>query len=151
MFKMFFKGSVAPESGLTLVETLVSMLIFLAVIGGLLPVYMTYRLQTLQTPVRNGAVAVSQQIMDEVRRVRDVELLPGSGQQTQTPQGRSLTNLSAYGKTYRAQLHYCDRPNFCDENSRQIRVSVFQVFSNGTASSTPVYEVSSIYTKFEAQ
>lgn len=142
-----------PEAGLTLVETIVSLLVFLAVIAGIVPAYLTYRLQALQNPVRTGAVAVSQQVMEDIRQITAVNDLPksGSSDQTPAPKNNSLDNLSAYGKTYSAKIYYCEKATFCDTNSRYIRVAVFQKFGDGSLSSAPVYEVSTIYTKFEAQ
>lgn len=143
----------SPEAGLTLIETMVSLLVFLAVMAGVVPVYMTYRLQTLQNPVRTGAVAVSQQVMEEIRQNPAVDTLPSSGafNTTPAPQNKALDNLSAYGKNYRATIYYCEKAAFCDTNSRYVRVAVFQKFENGSVSSAPVYEVSTIYTKFDAQ
>jgi type II secretory pathway pseudopilin PulG len=141
------------EAGLTLIETTVSLLVFLTVMAGVVPAYMTYRLQSLKNPVRTGAVAVSQQVMEEIRQINAVNSLPnlGSFNQTPAPKNNPLGNLSAYGKTYSATIYYCERATFCDDNSRYIRVAVFQQFGDGSLSSNPVYEVSTIYTKFEAQ
>jgi type II secretory pathway pseudopilin PulG len=158
MFKPFHSAHVyaqktQPEAGLTLVETIVSLLVFLAVIAGIVPAYLTYRLQALQNPVRTGAVAVSQQVMEELRQITVFDDLPdaGSSNQTPAPKNNALSNLNAYGKTYSATIYYCEKATFCDTNSRYIRVAVFQKFGDGSLSSAPVYEVSTIYTKFEAQ
>jgi type II secretory pathway pseudopilin PulG len=146
------------ETGITLVETMVSLLIFLAVLAGIVPAYMTYRLQSIRNPVRIGAVSVSQQILDEIRQVRDVNTLPNDGLVKTTtapsPRNTDLTNLTAYGKNYSAQLIYCetvpvDKSNYCSLNARYIHVLIFQRFSNGTVSTNPVYQVSTVYTKFE--
>jgi type II secretory pathway pseudopilin PulG len=156
------------EQGITLVETMVSLLIFLAVLAGIVPAYVSYRLKSIQNPVRLGAVSVSQQILDEIREVRDVNALPNDGvvKTTATPstptlpalpalrRNTDLTNLTAYGKNYSAQVIYCetipvDKSNYCSVNARYIHVLVFQKFSNGSVSTNPVYEVSTIYTKFE--
>ncbi len=139
------------SEGITLVETLVSLLIFLAVVAGVVPIYTTYRLQTLRNPVRTGAIAVSQQIMDELRQ-QPINTLPSNGVSDVTsPGGTALTNKSSYNKKFNAKIFFCEatKTQFCDPNSRYIRVAVFQAFDNGTVSDTPVYEVSTIYTKFE--
>jgi type II secretory pathway pseudopilin PulG len=146
------------ETGITLVETMVSLLIFLAVLAGIVPAYMSYRLKSIQNPVRIGAVSVSQQILDEIRQVRDVNTLPNDGlvkiTTAPSPRNTDLTNLAAYNKNYSAQLIYCetvpvDKSNYCSLNARYIHVLIFQRFSNGTVSTNPVYEVSTVYTKFE--
>jgi Tfp pilus assembly protein PilV len=131
-------------AGITLVETLVSLLIFLAVVAGVVPIYTTYRLQTLRNPVRIGAIAVSQQILDELRQ-QPTNDLPKDGVV------REVTNKSSYNKKFNAKIFFCEtaKNQFCKPNSRYIRVAVFQAFENGTVSDTPVYEVSTIYTKFE--
>jgi type II secretory pathway pseudopilin PulG len=158
MMDLIIRQSQRRETGITLVETMVSLLIFLAVLAGIVPAYMTYRLQSIRNPVRIGAVSVSQQILDEIRQVRDVNTLPNDGLVKTTtapsPRNTDLTNLTAYGKNYSAQLIYCetipvDKSNYCSLNARYIHVLIFQRFSNGTVSTNPVYEVSTVYTKFE--
>jgi hypothetical protein len=144
-----FKDQTA--AGLTLVETMVALLIFLATLAGVVPVYMSYRLQTLKNPVRTGAVAVSQKIMDELRQ-GEVDKLPSSGvEETTSSTGAKLTDIPAYGKKFNAKIYFCEKPEakLCDAKSRHIRVAVFQAFSNGTVGDQPVYEVSSIFTKFD--
>jgi type II secretory pathway pseudopilin PulG len=133
----------AAASGLTLVETMVALLIFLATLAGVIPVYMSYRLQTLKNPVRTGAVAVSQKIMDELRQ-SEIDKLPSGG-------SKEVTDIAAYDKKFKAVIYYCEKPAaaLCDAKSRHIRVAVFQSFSNGTVGEKPVYEVSSIFTKFD--
>jgi type II secretory pathway pseudopilin PulG len=138
------------NTGLTLVETVVSLLVFLAVLTGVVPAYLHYRLQAVQNPVRIGAVAVSQQILEATRQLRAVDTLPSSGSSNTMPgSSSSLTNMSAYGKTYSAEIYYCEKPDFCDEKSRYIRVAVFQKFGDGSLSRTPAYEVSTIFTKLD--
>jgi type II secretory pathway pseudopilin PulG len=158
MMDFIIRQSQRRETGITLVETMVSLLIFLAVLAGIVPAYMTYRLQSIRNPVRIGAVSVSQQILDEIRQVRDVNTLPNDGLVKTTtapsPRNTDLTNLTAYGKNYSAQLIYCetipvDKSNYCSLNARYIHVLIFQRFSNGTVSTNPVYQVSTVYTKFE--
>jgi type II secretory pathway pseudopilin PulG len=168
MMYLMTKQNRQGEAGITLVETMVSLIIFLAVLAGLVPAYVSYRLQSIKNPVRLGAVSVSQQILDEIREVRDINALPNDGvaKTTATPstptlpalpalrRNTDLTNLTAYGKNYSAQVIYCetipiDKSNYCSTNARHIHVLVFQKFSNGSVSTNPVYEVSTIYTKLE--
>ena len=79
MMYLVVKQSQQREAGITLVETMVSLLIFLAVLAGLVPAYVSYRLQSIKNPVRLGAVSVSQQILDEIREIKDVNALPNDG------------------------------------------------------------------------
>ena len=158
MMDLSVRQSRHKAQGITLVETIVSLLIFMAVLAGLVPAYMSYRLQSIKNPVRLGAVSVSQQVLDEIRQVKDVNTLPDDGLAKTTtapaPRNTDLTNLTAYGKNYSAQVTYCetvpvDKSSYCSLNARYIAVKVFQKFNNGTVSTNPVYEVSTIYTKFE--
>jgi type II secretory pathway pseudopilin PulG len=168
MMDLMTKKNRQEEAGITLVETMVSLIIFSAVLAGLVPAYVSYRLQSIKNPVRLGAVSVSQQILDEIREVRDINALPNDGvaKTTATPstptlpalpalrRNTDLTNLTAYGKNYSAQVIYCetipvDKSDYCRPNTRHIHVLVFQKFSNGSVSTNPVYEVSTIYTKLE--
>jgi Tfp pilus assembly protein PilV len=153
--RTFYGVKTQASLGLTLVETMVALLIFLATLAGVIPVYMSYRLQTLKNPVRTGAVAVSQKIMDELRQ-SEIDKLPGwpvSGivEDVTSSTGTKLTDIAAYDKTFNAKIYYCEKPEagLCDAKSRHIRVAVFQAFSNGTVGDQPVYEVSSIFTKFD--
>ena len=152
MFNQHPSVALSPrrDAGLTLVETVVSMLVFFAVLTGVVPAYLNYRLRAVQNPVRIGAVAVSQRILEEIRQLKAVDTLPKSGSSSTmpSPSDSALTNLSAYGKTYSAEIHYCEK-DFCDDKSRYIRVAVFQQFSNGSLSRNPVYEVSTIFTKLD--
>lgn len=143
------RQAAGETAGLTLLETVVSMLIFLAVLAGVVPVYMVYKLQAINNPVRTGAVVVSQQILEKIRQINDVDTLPSTGTFSQMPAPISnpLSNLDAYGKNYSAQISYCEKATFCDTTSRYIRVAVFQHFGNGSLSSAPVYEVSTVFTK----
>ena len=145
----FVRQVFQDTAGLTLLETVVSMPIFLAVLAGVVPVYMVYKLQTLNNPVRTGAVVGSQQILEQIRQINAVDTLPSTGtfNQMPTPISSSLNNLDAYGKTYSAQISYCEKATFCNTTSRYIRVAVFQQFGNGSLSSAPVYEVSTVFTK----
>jgi type II secretory pathway pseudopilin PulG len=158
MIDRMVKQNRQRETGITLVETMVSLLIFLAVLAGLVPAYMSYRLESIKNPVRIGAVSVSQQILDEIRQVKDVNTLPNDGlvkiTTAPSPRNTDLTNLTAYGKNYSAQVTYCekapiDKSSYCSPNARYIDVKIFQRFSNGSISTNPVYVVSTVYTKFE--
>ncbi len=155
MLKNFNPESKALQ-GFTLVETMVSLLVFLAVVAGVVPVFISYQLTALQNPVRAGAVSVSQRVMESIRQVNDVASLPNADTTTNTtpaPQSESFDDVVAYGKKYKADIQYCEaaRAEYCDTKSRFIRVKVFQKFENGTITPAPVYEVSTIYTKFETQ
>jgi type II secretory pathway pseudopilin PulG len=151
-----FNSSAPLEPGFTLVETMVSLLVFLAVLAGVVPVYISYQLTTLQNPVRAGAVSVAQRIMESIRQVADFGNLPDTDTVTNTtplPQAESFADVDAYGKKYKADIQYCEAPRatFCDDKSRFIRVKVYQKFANGTITPAPVYEVSTVYTKFETE
>ncbi len=129
----------SDQQGFTLVETMVSLVIFLAVLGGLLPVLVTSRISALENNIETGAIAVSQQILDRLRQV-DVTTLPNAGSTTEVVQ------FEQTGNNYRATINYCQNAAFCDANSRHIQVSIDL---DGNPDPDPVYEVETVYTRFE--
>lgn len=137
--------------GVTLAEALIATIMFGVAAAVVLPLLFSYQNGSLKNELRLGAVAISQQVLDDLRRV-DVTDIPSSGTfQTLSPPypaspGRPLTNLSYLGKTYRASVTYCQRtPSPCDSNTRQIQVQVFQA----GGSSEPIYTVETLFTRFQ--
>jgi type II secretory pathway pseudopilin PulG len=143
---MTARGFRSSEQGMTLIETIVAMLIFFIALTALIPLFMTYRLATVQNEIKLGAVAVSQRVMDEVRQV-DVASLPNSGSRSLPGSslytgGTSITSLPYAGKNYSATVTYCQTTTYCDANSRQVQVQV----SYGGRS---IYQIETIYTRLE--
>lgn len=125
----------SSEQGLTLVESVVSLLIFFVALAGIVPVFLNYTISTINNEKRTAAIAVSQQVLDGLRRV-DVATLPD----TSTP--ITLSNVNYMGKTYTPTVTYCQNEQYCDTNSRHI---LLQVSHNGNQ----VYQAETVFTKFE--
>lgn len=125
----------SSEQGLTLVESVVSLLIFFVALAGVVPIFLNYTISTINNEKRTAAIAVSQQVLDGLRQV-DVATLPD----TNTP--ITLSNVSYMGKTYTPTVTYCQNEQYCDTNSRHI---LLQVSHNGNQ----VYQAETVFTKFE--
>jgi prepilin-type N-terminal cleavage/methylation domain-containing protein len=131
------------DQGFTLVEAMVSLIIFGVVLAGVLPVFVTFTLGTIQNNAETGAIAISQQILDELRQTR-VTTLPNA---SDPPAAKTQTRTIQYeqtSNTYQATINYCQRSEFCNEDSRHISVAVRLASSPET-----LYEVETIYTEFQ--
>jgi prepilin-type N-terminal cleavage/methylation domain-containing protein len=135
------------QQGFTLVETIVGMVMFLAISLSVLPVFAVYRTATIKNDMRIGAIAISQQIADTVRQ-QDIASLPNSGTLTTLPTGTadSLTSLSYKGKTYAANITYCQNNTYCDTATRQITI---RVFPYGDTTQVPLYQLETVYTRLQ--
>ncbi len=122
------------ELGLTLVESVVSLLIFFIALAGIVPIFVNYTVATINNEKRTAGIAVSQQVLDEIRQ-SDAASLPNSGTQT-------LTQVTHLGKPYIPKVTYCQDASYCDANSRHIKIEVNQ---DGRS----VYEAETVFTKFE--
>jgi prepilin-type N-terminal cleavage/methylation domain-containing protein len=104
------------SSGFTLVEVLVAMALFSIVSAIMAPSFL-YQLQTnTNAELKNGAIAVTQQILDSVR-AKEVSSLPTSGVSTQS--------ISAGERNYSAKTSYCLNPSWCDNSSRHLSVDIY--------------------------
>ncbi len=154
------------DRGFTLVEAIVGLVMFAALLGGLFPLIMVSRAYTLKSDSRIGASAVAQQIMDTLRQ-QDIATLPTSGTVTTLPTATqdSLASLPYKGKIYSATITYCQNSALCSNDPQgkpdtvHLIVSVYQ---DGNTSSTPtrtcaagnpnqfgcpVYQLETVYTK----
>lgn len=129
------------ERGLTLVEALVAMTIFLIALGLIVPLLANNQINTINKEIDMGAVSVSQRILDEVRQT-DVATLPSSGTMTTLPSGTNISSITEIGKTYSARIIYCETTTNCSPNVREIEV---QVNYNGQT----IYTVKTIYTRLQ--
>lgn len=129
------------EQGMTLVETIVALVIFLIILGFMIPLFAKQRINTIKNEIETGAVTVSQQIMDELRQT-NITTLPNSGSTTALPSGESLTSISVMNKVYSATIFYCETAVNCSSGARHIRV---QVNYNGQT----VYQVTTVYTQVQ--
>jgi prepilin-type N-terminal cleavage/methylation domain-containing protein len=137
------------ESGFTLFEVMVALVIFAAALGGLVPLFMISRAYTLKSDSRIGATAVAQQIMDSLRQ-QDISTLPNSGTDTKLPTASqdSLAALPYKGKTYSATITYCQNKAYCGNDPQGLPDTVHlivSVYQDGNTSTTPVHTVDPIY------
>ncbi len=135
-------GSQSSQQGLTLAEAILATLFFGVAVAVVLPGFMNFQTSTLRNEGELGAVAISQQILDQIRRA-DVTTLPSSGTSTTLPSGASIAVYSYLGKQYSAVISYCEQtPQDCDAKTRQIQVKV-------SLYGKPVYTAETLFTKFE--
>jgi prepilin-type N-terminal cleavage/methylation domain-containing protein len=137
------------ESGFTLVEVMVGLIIFAAALGGLLPLFMISRAFSLKSDSRIGATAVAQQIMDTLRQ-QDISALPNSGTAAKLPTGSqdSLVELPYKGKIYSATITYCQDTAYCGNDPQGLPDTVHlivKVYQDGNTSTTPVHTVDPVY------
>lgn len=123
----------ASEQGMTLTESMVALAIFGIALSYLAPQLLQQRLSTIRNDTRTGAVAVSQQVLDDLRRT-NVTTLPNSGYTT--------TSSTYLGKDYSTTTFYCETAAHCGTNSRHIRA---QVSFNGET----VYQAETVYSQFQ--
>jgi type II secretory pathway pseudopilin PulG len=131
------------ESGLSLLETMVALVIFGAIVSAMMPLFVTFRLSNLRNDIRLGAIAVSQRVLDELRQEK-ISILPSSGKKEELPSGESTRSMAYKGTQYRVEIEYCNPSNNCDATTRHIKVSTFHLNST-----QPVFEVETIYTQLK--
>lgn len=141
------------EQGFSLVEAVVGMVMFAALLSGLAPLIMVSRAFTLQSDNRVGAIAVSQEIMDSLRQ-RDIANLPTSGTTTVLPAGNSIASLRYKGKIYSATVTYCETNTYCDASTRHIKVKVYQDGNTAAtpsrpADAKPIYQLETVYARLQ--
>ncbi|MGR3273747.1 type IV pilus modification PilV family protein [Acaryochloris marina NIES-2412] len=125
----------ADDKGLTLVEALVSLLIFFVAAASIVPVFLNYTVSTINNERRTGGIAVAQQVLDGLRQL-DTTTLQATGSDT-------LTDVSYLGKTYTPIVTYCQNPAFCtNPDSRHITL---QVFHNGDE----IYQAETVFTNLQ--
>ncbi len=126
------------ERGLTLVESVVSLLIFFVALAGIVPIFLNYTISTINNERRTAGIAISQQVLDEIRQ-SNIAQLPAANGTTTTETKPSVSHL---GKDYTPRVTYCQDASYCDATSRHIKIEVLQ---NGQS----VYEAETVFTKFD--
>lgn len=126
------------EQGLTLVEAVVSMLIFFIALAGIVPVFLNYTISTINNEKRTAAIAVAQQVIDGLRR-ENITTLSANPNVTST---EVLDDIPYMGKTYTPTVTYCQNTEHCGLNSRHI---LLQVSHDGNE----IYQAETVFTKFE--
>ncbi len=120
------------EQGFSLVEAIAALTILAVVLGFAGPLFINQRINNVNSEIRTGAVAASQQILDRLRQT-DPTTMPSSGHQTES--------VSTMGHAYDAAVYYCENASFCGTTSRHIRV---EVRNNGKT----VHTAETVYTQF---
>jgi prepilin-type N-terminal cleavage/methylation domain-containing protein len=131
------------ESGMSLLETMVALVIFGAIISAMMPLFVAFRLNTIKNDVKLGAIAVSQRVLDELRQEK-ISILPSSGKKEELPSGESTKSMAYKGTKYRVEIEYCNPSTNCDTTTRHIKISTFHL-----QSTQPVFEVETIYTQLK--
>lgn len=136
-----YTGIQSSDKGLTLVESVVSLLIFFVALAGIVPIFVNYSLAAINNEKRTAAIAISGQVLDELRQ-SDVAALPSTGTVSSLPSGTSISAITHMGKTYNPTITYCQNTTYCDANSRHIKIEVSQ---NGRS----VYEAETVFTRLQ--
>ncbi len=104
------------ENGFSLIEVLISLMIFSVVLAGMGPAFVSHTRYNSQSEIRSEAIAVAEQAVDGLR-FTDPTQLPSSGSSQQ--------NIVIGNRTYNATTSYCLNSQFCSSaNNRHITVAV---------------------------
>ncbi len=128
IFKQGFR-----EKGFSMLEVLISMIIFGIVLAGAAPAFIAYlKLNTL-SELRSGAAVAGQLKLDELR-FEDPTSLPNSG-------SVGPETITVGDRTYDVTTSYCDEASYCiTNNNRHITIDVEY---NGTNQ----YSIQTVFTK----
>ncbi len=119
-------------SGFTLLEVMVSMLLFLIVSATMASTFVSHLKRNTDTEVRSGAAALAQRRLDELRLV-DPPTMPASG--------TTSSNQSAGGRNYVVQTSYCENLSLCSSsNNRHLAIRV--LYAGGI-----VFQTETVYTR----
>lgn len=103
------------EDGLTLVETLISMIVLMAGMLALFPLFVAPKVTAVDNEIRKAEVAIAQNILDEIRQT-DWSILKGlqtAQEHLELPpkavgeNGESIQNINYGGRTFHAKITYC--------------------------------------------
>lgn len=120
------------ESGFTLLEVMVALVLFLGVSATLSSGYLAMLKRSNVTETRTLAMGAAQQVLD-VLRLSDPLALPTSGSSTQ--------NVSVGGKTFAVTTTYCATASYCaSASNRHIKI-VVQRFNK------QVFDVETVFTR----
>ncbi len=121
------------QRGFTLIEVMISLLIFSVVLGGMAPAFVSQLKSNSRSQIRTEAIAVSQQVMDSLR-LQNPSTLPVSGS--------SSPEIITFGnRSYSAVAFYCEATAYCTTaNNRHITVRV-------SHNNVQVFETQSVYTQ----
>ncbi len=104
------------EDGFTLVEALVAMGLMAILLVGVLPTFSVLLAANTRNEERTGAVAVAQQVMEQLRQEQIADL-PEEG-----PVGPQIVSVGQ--RDYEVRHWYCLAEQFCGEDSRHVLIEV---------------------------
>jgi len=127
-------ATVSPGSrGSTLIESLIALLILGIVAAGMLPAFMMQLDANGRSELRSGAILAAQQSMEALRILDPETEIPSTGQ--------SAIRLVTVGdRQFEVVTYYCEREEFCNEDSRYVRVEV-------SLGGRVLYDVKTVYTQ----
>ncbi len=131
------------EQGFSLIEAMAAMLIVTITLSSIGPMFMQQRQKNVENDILTGAVTLSQQILDDLRR-----------QETLEPGENTESNIDSFGRTYDYTQNICTQKPTVSTNgsvtcsttpnpSSEARYVLLQINNNGKT----VYTVETIYTK----
>lgn len=127
------KRLAAPNAGFTLLEVLVSMVIFSIASAAMAQSFLTHLTMNNRSERRSEAIASAQQVLDQIR-TEDPTSLPASG-------SASPVTVTMGPRTYTVTATYCGDNTFCTSNNiRHIGIEV--AYRN-----TVIYEVETVYSQ----
>jgi Tfp pilus assembly protein PilV len=134
------------EQGLTIMESAVAGVIFGITAITLSTIFAQQKMISVESELRTGAVALSQQIFDELRQT-NIGQLPSTGSSVALPSGQDITTMTAMGHTYNAKMYFCENVNngqavYCDDTTRQVRVEV-------KFDGREIYEAETVFTSLQ--
>ena len=120
--------------GFSLTEALTAIALLTTAAVAILPAFLTHMDTNGRNEERNGAVAVSEQVM-EALRLQDPISMPTSG-------SSAAQLITVDDREYSITTHFCERSEFCASTgvSRHIRV---EVQHDGDT----IYEIETVYTQ----
>ena len=104
------------QNGFSLTEALLAISLLGIVLAGILPTFLTFLDANTLSEERSQAVAVAQQVMEDLRE-SEPKSLPTTG-------SGAVEFLSVGQREFEIERHYCLEPSFCSSNSRQVVVEV---------------------------
>jgi prepilin-type N-terminal cleavage/methylation domain-containing protein len=126
------RRQITTSAGFTLIETLVSLLIFSLVSAAMMPAFFSQLKFSHQSKIKTGAFAAAQRALDAVR-VENPETLPSGG-------ATATSTIPAGDYSYDVVLTYCSPSTYCTSRARFITASV-------SYQGNELYEVSTVYTR----
>jgi len=121
------------NNGFTLIEVMISLLIFTVVLGGMAPAFVAQLKHNTNSAIRTEAIAAAQIVIDQLR-VKDPATLPASG--TGTAVATTVGNHS-----FTVTPSYCETATYCTTiNNRHITVRV-------TYNNEEVFKTQTVFTQ----